>query len=307
MNGLGDLPQELPVLLSILLALILAGMVLLWAVRRRRAGSLHRRNADVIGGGSSPFERGFALLLDARWQEAAALLSAAITDDPTRIPEYLELGKLFRRQGEPGRAARMFEQLLVRPELGEGARSVTQYESALAYAAMGHYADATQLLDRVLGAHPSHAEARRELRRLHEELGEWETAAALEMIRLQRGETVERRTLAALLTQQGKVSWAAGNLQDSATHLQSALTLDPDSIESALYLGRLHLRRGNIQDAFQTWDGLAKHRPEFLFLAFRDIQAAFRQRRHDTGWESFLRAFTERHPGDPTGLNLNPN
>jgi lipopolysaccharide biosynthesis regulator YciM len=38
-----------------------------------------------------------------------------------------------------------------------------------------------------------------------------------------------------------------------------------------------------------------------LFLAFRDIQAAFRQLDNDAGWESFLRAFTQRHPGDPTG------
>jgi lipopolysaccharide biosynthesis regulator YciM len=301
MNALGDVPQELPVLLSILLALALVGLVLLWVGRRRRAGRSRRRNADTAGGSSSPFERGFALLLDAHRQEAAALLSTAIKDDPTRIPEYLELAKLCRRQDEPGKAARMFEQLLMRPELGEEARSIAQYELALAYAAMGHHAHAIQLLDSVLGTHPSHAEARRELRRIHEEIGEWETAAALEMIRLQRGETVERRTLAALLTQQGKASWAAGNKRDSAAPLQSALTLDPDGIEAALYLGRLHLRRGHIQEAFHVWDGLARRRPEFLFLAFRDIQTAFRQQRHDTGWESFLRAFTEHHPGDPTG------
>jgi lipopolysaccharide biosynthesis regulator YciM len=144
-------------------------------------------------------------------------------------------------------------------------------------------------------------EARRQLRCLYEELGRWERAAAVEMLRLKRGEARDHRTLAALLTQQGKVAWAAGDLRHSAAHLQSALQLDPDGSEAALYLGRILLRQGKLRQAFQVWDGLAKGRPEWLFLAFRDLQTAFRQLKNETGWEGFLRAFTERHPDDPAG------
>jgi lipopolysaccharide biosynthesis regulator YciM len=121
------------------------------------------------------------------------------------------------------------------------------------------------------------------------------------MLRLQRGEATERRTLAALLTQQGKVAWATDNRRDSAAHWQSALALDPECTEAALYLGRLYLRDGKVQQAFHIWDGLAKARPEFLFLAFQDMQAAFRQVQNDAGWERFVRAFTEHHPSDPAG------
>jgi lipopolysaccharide biosynthesis regulator YciM len=83
--------------------------------------------------------------------------------------------------------------------------------------------------------------------------------------------------------------------------LHAALKLDPDCIEAALYLARVLLRQGRLQRAFHVWDGLAKARPEFLFLAFRDMQAAFRQLENEAGWEGFLRAYTARHPGDPTG------
>jgi lipopolysaccharide biosynthesis regulator YciM len=302
MNAWWDLSQAISSPLTFMLAGALVCLAILLVARRidraaaprwrqRRAGALH----------SQPFERGFDLLLEARWREAADVLKAAVKNDPNRTLEYLELGKLFRRHGEPSRTARMFEQLLARPGLDRAMSIAAQYELALAYRALGWHEYAAARLEQVLGADPSHADARRELRCIHEELGRWEAAAAVEMLRLKRGEAQDRRTLAALLTQQGKVAWAAGNLRDSAAHLQSALTLDPDGSEAALYLGRIRLRQGKLQQAFQVWDRLAKTRPELLFLAFRDLQAAFRQLKNEAAWESFLRAFTERHPDDPTG------
>jgi lipopolysaccharide biosynthesis regulator YciM len=136
---------------------------------------------------------------------------------------------------------------------------------------------------------------------MHEDRGRWEKAAALEMQRLQWGETQDHRTLAALLTQQGKVAWAADHLHESAAHLRSALALDRDCPEAAIYLGRVLLRQGKLSPAFRVWDELAETSPEWLFLAFRDMQAAFRHLDNDAGWESCLRTFTERHPGDPIG------
>jgi len=215
--------------------------------------------------------------------------------------EYLELGKLFRRHGDPGRTARMFEQFLARAGLDTAVSIAAKYELALAYRTLGWHEFAVERLEQVLGANPSHADARCQLRRIHEELGRWESAAAVEMLRLKRGEARGHRTLAALLTQQGKVAWAAGNLRHSAAHLQSALKLDSESSEAALYLGRILLQQGKLRQSFQVWDGLAKSRPEWLFLAFRDLQTAFRQLNNEAGWEGFLRAFTERHPGDPAG------
>jgi lipopolysaccharide biosynthesis regulator YciM len=301
MSAVWQLAPEIAFLLSILLALALAGMLIRWVTRRRRPHTAFRPPAGTLSGASQPFERGFDLLLDGRWQEAAHLLGAAIKDDPRRIPEYLALGKLFRRQGQPARAARMFEQVLARPDLDRAARLMALYELALAYRSLAWHTAAVELLEQVLGADPSYGAARLELRRLHEELGQWDTAAALEMIRLQRGEASERRTLAALLTQHGKATWAVGQLQDGATHLRSALAADPGSVEATLCLGRLYLQRGEVREAFHLWDGLATHRPEFLYLAFRDIQSAFRHLQNDAGWENFLRRFTERHPGDPAG------
>jgi len=228
-------------------------------------------------------------------------LKAAVKTDPNRTLEYFELGKLFRRQGQPGRAARLFEQLRARPGLDRSVSLMAQYELALSYRALGCYEAAVELLEHVLLADPARAEARQELRRMHEDRGRWEKAAAVEMQRLKWGETQDHQTLAALLTQQGKVAWAADHLQESAAHLRSALALDRDCTEAAIYLGRVLLRRGKLSQAFRVWDELAKARPEWLFLAFRDMQVAFRHLNNDAGWESFLRTFTERHPGDPVG------
>jgi lipopolysaccharide assembly protein B len=292
MKAWGNLSQELAPLWVLILAGVLLGVAVVAVARRRRV-----REALT----SHPFERGFDLLLDGRWQEATQVLTAAVKTDPNRTVEYLELGKLFRRQGQPGRAARLFEQLMARPALDRRARLVAQYELALSYRALGWDEPALALFEQVLVAEPAHAEARQELRWLHEDRGRWEKAAAIEMLRLKRGESRDHRTLAALLTQQGKVAWAAGRLRDSAAHLRAALALDPDCTEAAIYLGRVLLRQGKMPQAFRIWDELANARPAWLFLAFRDVQAAFQRLRNEAGWESFLHTFTERHPDDPMG------
>jgi lipopolysaccharide biosynthesis regulator YciM len=301
MNSVWSLPSEWLSVFTLILVIVLGGVLIALVVRRRRADRLQRCADERAALGTQPFQRGFDLLLDGRWRDAAAVLKEAVQSDPRRMCEYLELGKLFRRQGEPSRAARMFEQLLARPGLNRAVCIVARYELALAYQALGWPEAAATTLERLLGTDPSHAEGRRALRWIHEETGQWETAVALEILRLQRGEATDRRTLAALLTQQGKAAWVAGNLRDSATHLHSALAADPDCLEAALYLGRILLRQGKVPQAFQVWDGMAKARPELLFLAFRDIQSAFQAQQNDTGWETFLRAFTEHHPHDATG------
>jgi lipopolysaccharide biosynthesis regulator YciM len=301
MNSVWNLRPEWLSAFALILVVALGGVLIALVARRRRADRLHRRHAELETVASQPFARGFDLLLDARWREATAVLREAVKTDPTRTLEYLELGKLFRRQGDPSRAARMFEQLLARPGLDRAVCIAARYELALAYHALGWQGAAATTLEQVLGIDPAHVEARRALRWIQEETGQWETAVALEMLRLQRGEATDRRTLAALLTQQGKAAWAAGNLRDGAAHLRSALAADPDCLEAALYMGRILLRQGKVPQAFQVWDGMAKARPELLFLAFRDIQSAFQELQNDTGWETFLRTFTERHPRDATG------
>jgi lipopolysaccharide biosynthesis regulator YciM len=298
MTAWGNLSQGFSFPFGLMLAAALAGLaILLVCWRRARAARRRQRQARVLQ--SEPFQRSFDLLLDARWREAAEVLKDAIKNDPNRRLEYLELGKLFRRHGEPGRAARMFEQLLARAGLDSAVNIAAQYELALAYQVLGWHEVALARLEQVLGADPSHAEARYQLRCLYEDLGRWDSAAAVEMLRLKRGEARDRRTLAALLTQQGKVAWAAGNLRASVAYLKSALRLDPEGSEAALCLGRILLRQGKLPQAFRVWDGLAKQRPEWLFLAFDDLQAAFRQINNEGGWEDFLRAFTQRHSDDP--------
>jgi lipopolysaccharide assembly protein B len=301
MNAWWDLAPELASPFTLVLAAVLVCGAILFVAVRRRARRSGRRAPHAFPPASQPLARGFDLLLDAHWQEAADVLAGAVKADPGRVLEYLELGKLWRRQRDPGRAARMFEHLLARPKLDHAVRIAAQYELGLAYRALGLHKPAAVALERVLGADPSHRDARRELRRTHEEMGQWEMAVAIEQRRLKRGEATGPQTLAALRTQQGKVAWAAGDRRASAAHWQAALALDPHCTEAALFLGRLLLRQGKLRQAFRVWDGLAKTSPEFLYLAFRDMQEAFRQLRNEAGWEVFLRTVTERHPDDPAG------
>jgi lipopolysaccharide biosynthesis regulator YciM len=292
-----ELASPFPFALIALLALIALG----YARLRRRWARSRRPGAFRLPPPSQPVERGFDLLLDGRWQEAMEVLKEAVRAHPDGVLEYLELGKIVRRRDEPRRAARLFEHVLARPELGRDERVLALYELGLAYRTLGLHEHAVAMLDRALQLAPSHGEARRELRRTYEEMGRWEKAVAVERRRLKRGEATDPRTLAALRTQQGKAAWAAGEVRASAAHLRAALALDPDCAEAALVLGRLLGRQGKARRALRVWHSLAQRQPEFVYLAFRDMQAAFRQLHDEAAWEGFLRRFTEQHPSDPTG------
>ncbi|HXH12277.1 MAG TPA: tetratricopeptide repeat protein [Alphaproteobacteria bacterium] len=274
---------------------------LLYVSRRRRWARASRPASSPFPPVADAFARGFDLLLDGRWPEAIALLKETVRKDPDRVLEYLELGKLFRRRDDPRRAARLFEQVLVRRELGCDERVMALYELGLSYHAMGLPEHAVRTLEQGLQLMPAHSEARRELRRIYEEMGQWDKAVAVERVRLKRGEATDAQTLAALRTQQAKAAWAAGKLRDSTAHLRAALALDPDCTEAMLVLGRLLSRQGKPRRALRVWKSLMQRRPEFLYLTFRDMQTAFGAVKSDVEWESFLRRFIERYPHDPTG------
>jgi lipopolysaccharide biosynthesis regulator YciM len=296
-----DMAREFASPFTFMLVGLFVAAAIVYVSRRRRSGqSLHPPNA-VYPPTSRPFARGFDLLIDNHWQEAIAVLKEAVGADPHRILEYLELAKLFRRRDEPRRAARLFEHVLARPGLQRDERVMALYELGLSYRAMGVPEDAVAMLEGVLRTAPQHRTARCELRRTYEEMGRWDKAVAVERVRLKRGEAADAQTLAALRTQQGKVVWASGNMRAGAAHLRAALALDPQCTEAALVLGRLLLRQGRARRALRLWDGLGQHRPEFLYLAFRDMQAAYRQLSKEAEWEGYLQRFTACHSDDPTG------
>src|SRR5262245_27070427 len=108
MNAWWRIAQELFSPFPLVLVVVLVGLAIILVARLRRPGEgSPARHRGAAAQTAWLFEVGFDLLLDARWQEAADLLKAVVKTDPDRTSVYLELGKLFRRQGEPGRAARM--------------------------------------------------------------------------------------------------------------------------------------------------------------------------------------------------------
>lgn len=264
---------------------------LVWMRQRRRRVSQHETRPLFNPNGQAR-EPGSDLL---------QMLVETVKADPDRVVEYLELGRLFRRRGDCSRAAQILRHLLARPTLERGVRVEAQYELGLSYRAMGFYEPAVSTLEGVLNAEPQHREARRELRRTYEEMGQWEQAVAVEKVRRKRGEASDQYTLAALRTQQGKAAWARGEVGRSVAHFRAALALDPQGTEARLLLARLWLQQGKFRKAERIWKELGSERPGFLYLAFRDMQVAFRRLHHEAGWEIFLRAFTEQHPDDPTG------
>ena len=89
----GSLSQALASPLVLILAGVLLGVAILLVARRRRV-------PEALT--SQPFERGFDLLLEARWQDAAEVLSAAVKTDPNRTLNILSSANCFGDRGNQG-------------------------------------------------------------------------------------------------------------------------------------------------------------------------------------------------------------
>jgi uncharacterized protein HemY len=98
MNTWENLSQELASPMALILVGVVGVLAILLVVRRQgRASRRYRPLAEALA--ARPFERGFDLLLEARWQEAADILKAAVKADPNRTLEYLELANCIDVRG----------------------------------------------------------------------------------------------------------------------------------------------------------------------------------------------------------------
>lgn len=222
----------------------------------------------------------------------------AVQINSDTVETYLALGNLFRSKGEVGRAIRIHQGIILRPNIDSKLVIQAMYDLGLDYKKAGFINRAIFSFEDVVERDPQNLEAYQQLKELYEEIGEWKKAYEMQQkISHIRG-TDDRNILAHLLTEHGKVLLDNGDLKDARKAFKKAISTDPGCVDAYLHYGDLLTSEANYSDAVSQWKKVMDVRPNLTYLAYHRLEDAFFKTGQSNALEDFLRLRAERQGSD---------
>jgi len=270
---------------AILLTAILAacGVVIwvLWRQQETQTDKMQEQEDARI----PPLLRGINFLLSDQPDQALKELVHVAKLQTETAEVYLALGDMFRNKGEFGRAVRIHQNLLARPDLPQHLHMQAQLALAVDFQAGGLLGRALQQYGRVLDQQPGHVQALEASLRIREQGREWELAEEL----LQRLDRVRGTTSdlhhAYLLTEMARHKLSRHDEDGALTMVQQAIERAPACAAAHLLLAEIDLKHGDADAAVNSMRQLHAAAPYYLPLLIPVLLA------HPEAYDSHGKAF----------------
>mgnify|MGYP005851594637 CR=1 FL=1 len=257
-----------------------------------------RRRQEARKSPDRAWRRALAAAVEGRWETTETWLERLVEADSDDLEAYHALARLYRRQGAVGRAIRMHQNLLLRPDLEGGARIEAMDELARDFDAGGFVGRAIASYEEVLARRPRDARVLERLVELHADQGERTRALALvRRLRRRNPELAHRREI-ELLRAQAEAAHAEGDAIAARRTLKRCLRRDPGCAGAWTLLGQIEAERGKDARALEAWKKAATADPTRAAPLYPRIEATFAARGKPLEFERFLRDLLERRPGD---------
>jgi len=229
---------------------------------------------------------------------AETWLERIVEADSADLDAYHALARLYREQGDIGRAIRMHQNLLLRSGLSKAEKNEALLELARDFEAGGFVERAVAGYEEVLDANPRDREALEHLVKLLGSLREYPRALALakRWRRLDR-EGADREERRLLLAQaQGQAS--EGDADGARATLKRALRKDRTNALAWSLLGELEAERGRDAKAIDAWRKAVSADRSLGSMLLPKIEAGFAARKKAPEYEKVVRSLLEEHPDD---------
>ena len=253
---------------------------------------------DEPGDRERAWRRGLRAAVGDEWATVETWLERIVEADTDDLDAYHALAKLYRRQGDVGRALRMHQNLLLRADLGREQRVEAQIELARDFEAGGYKERAAATYEEVLAAQPRNLEVVERLVSLLQDLREYPRALSL-IRRLRRKDraTAERREIEILLAQsQARID--EGDLDGARQAIKRCLRRDKACGPAWAILGEIDAERGKNAKALAAWKRAAQVDAKIAPALYPKIDASFAERRKPEGFDAFLAEILEARPTD---------
>lgn len=210
-----------------------------WRTAYKRNRS-NQTNATEV---STRFVQGINFLLNEDPDKALDIFLEAPSLDAQAADTFLALGKMFRNRGEVNRALRLHQHLVARPDLTNTQRQAAMLALGEDFFAAGLLDRAESVFNELLKTYPKNTAACIPLRRIYEQLHEWEKA--FDLTEYSVTDNAERvHLLAHYLCEQVEEVLAKNQLFQADEKLKKALAIYPHSARVQTLLAELSLARG---------------------------------------------------------------
>jgi len=251
---------------AILLAAVLAACgIVIWVLWRQQdeqvAQAPEQEDARI-----PPLLRGINFLLSDEPDRALKELVHVAKLQTETAEVYLALGDMFRTKGEFGRAVRIHQNLLARPDLPQALHMQAQFALAVDFQAGGLLGRALQQYGRVLDRDPGHIPALEASLRIREQGRDWKLAEEL----LQRLDRVRgsnaRLHHAYLQTEMARQKLSSGDEDGALVIVQQVIEQAPACAAAHLLLAEIDLKHGDVDAAVSSMRQLHAAAPYYLPL-----------------------------------------
>lgn len=224
------------------------------------------------------YYRGLNYLLSNEQDKAIEEFIKVVRINSETVEIHLSLGNLFRSRGEVGRAIRIHQNIVARPNLSAAHRTAALYALAEDYRQGGFVDRAVEACRRVLSVDPDHAKTLASLLILHESEGRWDIALqVLQRYKRVSGKPDPRRE-AHLLLRIGQEQMADGSPQDMESAIErfrSAVRIFPGCVEGYRLLGEAQLQQERVAAAISSFSTPQKTRPSHFFIMVESLRRAY--------------------------------
>jgi lipopolysaccharide biosynthesis regulator YciM len=238
-------------------------------------------------------------VLDQDLEEAERLLTAAVSMDSSNIEAYVALARIYRAQGEVGRAIRLHQNLLLRADLSPAQLVEALVDLAGDLRAGGFVQRAIASYEEALGHDPRRRGALEALVALYEEAGEHDKALAMSrrLSRIDATGATERES--ALRVNLAEAALAEGQAESARRALKKALRVDKTSVRGWLALGDVEAERGKAKAALASWARVPSIDRAYGPEVYPKLAATYAALERPRDFEGYLRGLIEEEPEDP--------
>jgi lipopolysaccharide biosynthesis regulator YciM len=218
------------------------------------------------------YVEGLQAALDGRTADAIARFREAVSDDSDNVDAYIRLGDLFMQQGEVERALKVHENLSLRRNLDK--RDEKKVLAALIrdYVKTDRKVKAISLLEELVHLDKSDATNAEQLAELYIETGAWDKCEA-QLKELARHSS-QRQRAARLYAEYGRAH-PRDNPGAALAAFETALKLDPKSLEARVDLGDHQYSQGDTNAAIETWNEILDLAPDKSALVRDRLERAY--------------------------------
>lgn len=238
---------------------------------------------------STFYYRGLSFLLSDEPDKAIEEFTKAVRINSETVEIYLSLGNLFRARGEVGRAIRIHQNIIARPNLPNEVQAAALFALGEDYRQGGFVDRAVEYYRRVLAIDGDHRKAMAGLLALHESEGRWDNAHNI-LKRLEKvtGKPDPRRE-AHLLLQLGQEALRRGDAENAEEQFRAAIRVFPGCVEAYRLMGEEHLAKGRVKAAIKSFGALKRTRPSHFFMLLDPLKRAYEEIDEASGFEVCMR------------------